>query len=94
MGPEVPGQMRPWCGIEYPGPNDAQVKTRVNKCRRGTNMDQSHCVPGEARWRPQEPGPGEPHMGTKQPDPGEVQVGPQLQGPGEAHVATGFTKSR
>ena len=28
-------------------------------------MDQSHCVPGEARWRPQEPGPGEPHMGTR-----------------------------
>ena len=48
-------------------------------------MDQSHCVPGEARWRPQEPGPGEFHMGTKQPDPGQVQVGPQLQGPGEAH---------
>ena len=28
-------------------------------------MDQSHCVTGEARWRPQEPGPGEPHMGTR-----------------------------
>ena len=28
-------------------------------------MDQSHFVPGEARWRPQEPGPGEPHMGTR-----------------------------
>ena len=25
-------------------------------------MDQSHCVPGEARCRPQEPGPGEPHL--------------------------------
>ena len=33
-------------------------------------MDQSHCVPGEARWRPPEPGPGEPHM---EPEP-QIQV--------------------
>ena len=33
---------------EYPGPNDAQLRTRVNRSRRGTNMHQSHCVPGEA----------------------------------------------
>ena len=51
-------------------------------------MDQNHCVPAEARWRPQEPGPGEPHMGTKPLDPGEVQEGPQSEGPGEAQVAT------
>ena len=87
-------QVRPRYIREYPGPNDAQVRTRVNRSRRGPNMDQSHCVPGEARWRPQEPGPGEPHMGTKPPDPGEVQVGPQSKGLGEAQVATGFTKTR
>ena len=58
-------QVRPRYIREYPGPNDAQVRTRVNSSRRGPNIYQSHCVPGEARWRPQEPGPGEPHMGTR-----------------------------
>ena len=57
-------------------------------------MDQSLCVPCEARWRPQELGPGEPNMGPEPPDPGEVQVGTQSQGPCDAQLATGFTKSR
>ena len=87
-------QVRPKYIREYPGPNDAQVRTRVNRSRRGTNMDQSHCDPGEARWRPQEPGPGEPIWEPEPADPGEVQVGSQSQGPGEAQVATGFTKCR
>ena len=57
-------------------------------------MDQSHCVPGEARWRPQEQGQVSPIWEPDPADPGEVQVGPQSQGPGEAQVTTGFTKSR
>ena len=57
-------------------------------------MDQSHCVPGEARWRPQEQGQVRPIWEPDPADPGEVQVGPQSQGPGEAQVTTGFSKSR
>ena len=57
-------------------------------------MDQSHCVLGEARRRPQEPGQESAIWEPEPPEPGEVQVGPQSQSPGEAQVATGFTKSR
>ena len=32
-------QVRPRYIREYPGPNDAQVRTRVNRSRRGPNMD-------------------------------------------------------
>ena len=57
-------------------------------------MDQSRFVPGEARRRPQEPGPREPIWEPEPPDPCEVPGGgPQSQGSGEAQVATRFTKS-
>ena len=56
-------QVRPTYIREYPVANDPQVRTRVNRSRRGPNMDQSHCVPGESRWRPQEQSPLEHHMG-------------------------------
>ena len=79
---------------EYPGPNDAQVRTRVNRSSRGSNMDQSHCVPGEANGDRRNQDQESPIWEPEPPDPGEVQVGPQSQGPGEAQVATGFTKSR
>ena len=87
-------QVRPRYIREYPGPNDAQGRTRVNKSRRGPNMDQSHCFPSEARWRPRHQVEESPIWEPEPPDPGKVQVGPQSQGPGEAKVATGFTKSR
>ena len=86
--------MRPRCGIEYPGPNDAQVRTRVNRSRRGPNMDQSLVFQvrpdGDHRNQVQ----ASPIWEPEPLDPGEVQVGPQSQGPGEAQLATGFTKSR
>ena len=87
-------QVRPRYIREYPGPNDAQVRTRVNRFSRGPNMDHSHFVPaepdGDHRTQVQESPIWEPEPR----DPGEVQVEPQSQGPGEAQVATGFTKSR
>ena len=79
---------------EYPGPNDAQVRTRVNKSRRDPiwirvivfqvrpDGDHRNQVQESHIWEP------EPR------DPGEVQMGPLSQGPSEAQVATGFTKSR
>ena len=36
-------EVRPRYIREYPGPNDAQVRTRVNRSRRVPNMDQSLC---------------------------------------------------
>ena len=56
-------------------------------------MDQSHCVPGEARWSHRNQVQESLIWEPEPPDPGEVQEGPQSQGPGEAQVATGFTKS-
>ena len=74
-------QVRPRYIREYPGPNDAQVRTRVNRSRRGPKWirvivfqvrpegDQRNQVQESPIWEP------EPR------DPGEVQVGPQSQGP-------------
>ena len=87
-------QVRPRYIREYPGPNDTQVRTRVNRSREAQiwvrvivfqvspDGDHRNQVQQSPIWEPE------------QPDPGDVQVGPQLQGPGEAQVATGFTKSR
>ena len=65
VGPQSPGPGAARYIREYPGPSDAQLRTSVIRSRRGPNMYQSHCVTGEARWRPQEPGSGEPHMLTR-----------------------------
>ena len=87
-------QVRPRYIRDYPGTNDAQVRTRVNSSRRGTNMHRSHSVQvrpdGDHRNQFQESPIWEPET----PDTGKFQVGIQSQGPGEAQVATGFTKSR
>ena len=87
-------QVRPKYIREYPGPNDAQVRTRVSRSRRGPNMDQSHCVPGEARSDHRNQLQESPIWEPEPPDPGVVQVGPQSQGPGDAQVTTEFTKYR
>ena len=80
--------MRPRCGIEYPDPNDAQVRTRVNRSRRGPiwiRVIVFQVRPdGDHRNQVQEC----PFCETEPPYPGEVQVGPQSKGPGVAQVAT------
>ena len=87
-------QVRPRYIREYPGPNDAQVRTRVN--RSGEVQIWIRVIvfqvrpDGDHRNQVQESPIWEPEP----PDPGEVQVGPQSQGPGEAQEATGFNKSR
>ena len=87
-------QVRPSYIREYPAPKDSQVRTRVNRSSRGSNMDQSHCVSAEADGDQRNQDQETPIWEPDPPDPGEAQVGPQSQGPGEAQVATGFTKSR
>ena len=86
--------MRPRYIREYPGRNDAQVRTRVNspgEAQIWTRVILFQVMPdGDHRNQVQESPIGEPEP----PDPGEVLVGPQSQGPGEAQVATGFNKSR
>ena len=86
--------VRPRYVREYPAPNDAQVRNRVIRSRRGPNMDQSHCVPGRPDGDHRNQVQESPIWETEPPDPGEVQVGPQSQGPGQAQEATEFNKSR
>ena len=80
--------VRPRYIREYPGPNDAQGRTRVNRSRRGPNIDQSHCVPGRPDGDHRNQVQESPIWEPEPPDPGEVQEGPESQGPGEAQVAT------
>ena len=65
--------MRLRCGTEYPGTNDAQVRTRVTRSGRRTIGSESP-VPGEAkkeskairsRWGTKSPGLGEAQMGAR-----------------------------
>ena len=78
----------------FPGPNDAQVSTRVNRSSRGQIWNRVIVFQvrpdGDHRNQVQECPIWEPEP----PDPGDVLVGPQSLGPEEAQVATGFTKSR
>ena len=75
-------QVRPRDIREYPGPNDAQLLTRDNRSRRGPNMDQSHCVPGEA-------------IGDHRTQVQESPIWePEPQDPGEVQVETTITRSR
>ena len=87
-------QVRPMYIREYPGPNDAQVRTRVNspgEAQIWIRVIVFQVRPyGDHRNQVQE----RPIWEPEPPDPGEVQVWPQSQGPGEVQVATGFTKSR
>ena len=86
--------MRPRYVREYRGLNDAHVRTRVNRSRRGQIWNRVIVFQvrpdGDHRNQVQESPIWEPEP----PDPGEVQVGPQSQGPFEAQMATGFTKTR
>ena len=68
-------------------------------------MDQSHCVPGEARWshrnqvqesliwEPEPPDPGEVQVGPQSQGPVEAQLGPETRGPGEVPMGTTVTTS-
>ena len=70
-------QVRPRYIREYPGPNDAQVRTRVNRSRRGPKWirvivfqvrpegDQRNQVQESPIWEPEPPDPGEVHMGPQ-----------------------------
>ena len=58
-------QVKSRWGPESLGPDEAQVRTRVTRSRRGSGMDQSHQFQVKSRWGPESPDPGEAQVGTR-----------------------------